>query len=133
MTQDLSRFQCIEMAIFNSASFSGGSTYNIMNGPSQYQIYTGTGFQYDIKVLKMYNQSTVGVIISFMQTVNGSNAVVNVPQDYIPAGGTFILDLQANHGDNSAYGSGTLNGAAGQVVWGNASAGTGNIYIIGYR
>lgn len=133
---DLSSFQCIEMAVFDSATFSGGTTYDIMNGPSQYEYFTGTGFQDDIKILEFYNGSNVGVVMSFTQivaTVMGTPTVVNVRNSYLPPGGTKIIDLQTNHQDFSSYGAGTLNGRQGQIIWGNASAGTGNIYITGYR
>jgi|SRR5580698_3007267 hypothetical protein len=132
MVQDLSSFQPIEMAVFSATGFSGGSAYNVLNGASSYQYYTGNGFQYDIKVLKMYNGTTVPIVLSYQQIVSGG-AVVNVRNDYIPVGGTFVLDLQTNHADNASNGAGTLNGRQGQLIWGNAAAGTGNLYIIGFR
>lgn len=133
---DLSSFQMIEMAVFNSASFSGGTTWDVMNGPSSYQYFTGSGFQNDIKIMQIYNGGTTGVTLSFGQatvTIMSVPTVVNVRHIYLPPSGTLIVDLQTNHSDNSAYGAGTLNGRAGQLVWGNATAGTGNIYISGYR
>jgi hypothetical protein len=45
---------------------------------------------------------------------------------------TLIIDCQANHADNSAYGSGTLNGAQRQILYGKGTAGTGSVYIMGY-
>lgn len=119
---NLDSFQCIEMAVFDSSGLSG--TYAIMNGPSQYEIYTGTGFEEDIKILKFYNDSDVGVTLSY-------DSVKRC--DFIPSKGTLIIDLQTNHSDNSAYGAGTLNGRKGQTIFGKGSAGTGNIYISGYR
>jgi hypothetical protein len=129
---DLSSLDFVEMAIFDSSTFSGGSAYNLMNGPSQYTYYTGSGFPDNIKTLQFYNGSTVPVTMSFKQIVN-SGSVVNVPNFYLPVGGTFVLDIQANHANNSAYGSGTLNGRVGQRIWGNATAGTGSIYISAFR
>lgn len=111
---DLSSMQAITMAVFDTASLSG--TYQSLNG---------TGFSDDVKVLKFYNGSNVGVTVSY------NNGIAD--QDFFPSAATQIIDLQANHADNSAYGSGTLNGRKGQIVFGKGSAGTGNFYIIGYR
>ncbi len=119
---DLSSFQCIEMAVYNTAGLTG--TFAGMNLAAEYLIYMGNGFQYDIKVLKMYNGSNVGVTLSFDGITR---------HDFLPIGGTFVLDLQANHADNSAYGSGTLNGRQGQIVYGSGAGGLGNIYISGFR
>ena len=113
MGTDLSSFQCIPRAVFNTASLTGS-----------YQALNGTGFGDDIKILKIYNAGTLGIDISYDGTTD---------HDYFPAGATQIIDLQANHADNSAYSSGTLNGRKGQVIYGKGKAGTGNLYIIGYR
>lgn len=129
---DLSSFQPIEMAVYNSANFTGAGNFHVMNGSASYTYFTGDGFQNDIKVLKMFNASTVPVVISYRQ-ITSSGSVVSEPNDYLPVGGTFILDLQTNHADNASSGAGTLNGRQGQLVWGSATAGTGNIYIIGFR
>ena len=68
---DLASFQCIEMAIYDSSNFSGGTTWDLLNGPSSYQYFTGSGFQNDIKILELYNGSNVLIILSFtMITVN---------------------------------------------------------------
>lgn len=114
MVQDASWFSCITMAVFNTATLTG--TYSSLNG---------TGFSADIKMLKIYNASNVGITISYD---NGAT-----DHDFIPPVSTFILDIQANHADNSAYGAGTLNGRTGQIIMGKGSAGTGNLYISGYR
>lgn len=110
---ELSSFQCITRAVFNTASMTGS-----------YQALNGTGFSDDIKILKIYNAGTQGIDISY-------NGVTD--HDYFPAGATLIIDLQANHSDNSSYSSGTLNGRKGQIIYGKGTAGTGNLYIIGYR
>ena len=102
------------MASFNSASLS-----------ASYQILNVGGFAQDVKILKIYNGSTNGVTISF----DGIN-----DHDYLPNGSNpFILELQSNHACNSSYGSGTLCGRQGQLVYGKGTAGTGLIYIAGYR
>ena len=121
-TQELSRFKWVEMAVFNSAGLTG--SYQPLNGPAQYAIFTGLGFEDSVKSIKIYNGSTVGVTISFDGVTRN---------DFWPAGATIILDVQANHADNSAYGSGTLNGAQGQVIYGLGTAGVGSIYISAYR
>ena len=110
---DLSSFQCITRADFNTSSLTGS-----------YQVLNGSGFSDDIKILKIYNGGSVGIDISY----NGIT-----PHDYWPAGATLIIDLQANHADNSAYGSGTLGGRKGQKIYGLGTAGTGTLYIAGYR
>lgn len=110
---DLSSFQCITRAVFNTASLPG--SYGTLNG---------TGFSDDIKILKIYNGSTVGIDVSYDGVTD---------HDYFPAGSTLILDLQTNHSDNASNGSGTLNGRKGQIIFGKGTAGVGNLYIIGYR
>lgn len=105
-------FQCITRAVFNTASLTGS-----------YASLNGAGFSDDIKILKIYNGGTNGIDISY----NGS-----VDHDYFPAGATQIIDLQTNHADESGA-AGTLNGKKGQIIYGKGTAGTGNLYIIGYR
>ncbi len=121
---DLDTFTCIEMAIFDASTLSG--TYQGMNLAAQQTGTSSVGFQYDIKILKIYNDGTTGVTISY-------NGIIN--NDYLPSKGTMIIDLQANHKDNSGYASGTLNGRQGQIVYGKGTASSAglNIYISGYR
>lgn len=122
---DLSSFQCIEMAIYDTST--PAASFTPLNDSNSYSIYTGDGFQEDIKILKVFNASNVGITISFDGITN---------HDYWPAGATIIIDLQTNHSDNSAYGSGTLNGRKGQIIYGTHDGGTGtdnNLYIAGYR
>lgn len=120
---ELNSFQCIEMAVFDATTLSG--TYQTMNGSAQQTDTSSVGFEYDIKILKMYNDGTTGVTISYDGTIKN---------DYLPSKGTLIIDLQANHKDNSGYSSGTLNGRKGQLVYGKGTASaSGNIYISGYR
>lgn len=121
-TQELSRFQWVEMAVFDSSTLT--NSYQAMNGASQYLIFTGSGFPDSIKSLKIYNGSNVGITVSFDGVVR---------HDYWPAGASIILDIQTNHANNSAYGSGTLNGAQGQIIYGKGTAGTGSVYISAYR
>lgn len=121
---DLSSFECIEMAVFDASTLT--ASYQIMNGASQQADTGAVGFEDDIKILKIYNDGSTGVTISF-------NAVKK--QDYLPSKGTMIIDLQANHANNSSYGSGTKNGRKGQLIYGKGTASSAglNIYISGYR
>lgn len=119
---DLSRLQMVEMAVFDSSTLT--VTYQGMNLAANYLIYTGNGLPLDVKMIQIYNGSTMGVTVSLDGVTRNA---------YWPAGATLILDCQTNHANNSAYGSGTLNGAKGQILYGQGTAGTGNIYIMGYR
>lgn len=116
---DLSSFQCIPRAVFNTATFVALGPYVALNG---------TGFGDDIKILKIYNGSTKGIDISYDSVVD---------HDYFPPGATIIIDLQTNHADNSSYSSGTLYGRKGQIIFGKLPEadvlGSGNLYISGYR
>lgn len=112
MSANNSYFSCIPLVVFNTATLTGS-----------FQSMNGTGFPDTIKMLKYYNGSNVGVTISY----DGVTA-----HDYFPAGSTFILDLQANHADNSTDASGILNGRIGQKIYGTGT-GVGNFYISGYR
>jgi hypothetical protein len=111
---DLSSFQCIPAVSFALGGLTG--TFAPLNG---------TGFSDDIKVLKIFNPSTTtGVDISY----DGVNK-----HDYWPPGATIIIDLQANHSDNSAYGAGTLYGRKGQIIYGRTSTTSAELQIAGYR
>lgn len=110
---ELSSFQYIPAASFDLSTLTGS-----------FQSLNGTGFSDDIKILKIYNGSTVGVDISF----DGVNK-----HDFWPSGATLIIDLQANHADNSAYGSGTLYGRKGQIIYGRTSSTSTQLQITGIR
>jgi len=110
---ELSSFQCITRAVFNTASLTGS-----------YAALNSTGFTDDIKILKIYNAGTLGIDISYDGVTD---------HDFFPAGATIIIDFQTNHADNSSYSSGTLYGRKGQIIYGKGTAGAGNLYIIGFR
>jgi len=76
------------------------------------------------KYFEKLGGSAVGVDISYDGVTK---------HDFWPAGGTLIIDLQANHSDNSAYGSGTLNGRKGQIIYGRTSSTSTQLQIAGYR
>ena len=116
-------FTCIEMAVFDMTTLTG--SFQPLNTATQQPVVSSEGFQDAIKALKIYNDGDTGITLSY-------NGVV--PHDYLPAKGTMIIDLQANHASNSAYGSGTLNGRKGQYIYGFGTASTsGNLYISGYK
>jgi len=121
---ELDTFQCIELAIFDATTLT--ASYQGMNLAANQAGTSSVGFQNDIKILKIYNDGSTGVTISYDGVIN---------HDYLPSKGTMIIDLQANHRDNSSYSSGTLNGRKGQIVYGKGTASSAglNIYISGYR
>src|ERR1700685_4290640 len=114
MGQDLYSFQCITAASFDLSTLTG--TFQPLNG---------TGFSDDIKMLKVFNgNTTTGVDISY----DGVNK-----HDYWPPQATIIFDFQTNHADNASNGAGTLNGRAGQIIYGRTSSTTTQLQIAGYR
>ncbi len=129
--EDLDSFQCIEMAVFDATTLS--SSYQLLNGAAQQVDSGAVGFEDDIKILKMYNDGSTGVTISYGRR-NGGNTDY-MKQDYLPSKGTMIIDLQTNHKDFGTHGTGTLNGRKGQLIYGKGTASSAglSIYIIGYR
>ncbi len=113
MTNELDSFQCIPLAQFDLSTLTGS-----------FQALNGSGFAEDIKILEIYNGSNVGVDISF----DGVTA-----HAFWPAGATLIIDFQANHSDNSAYGSGRLNGRKGQIIWGRTASHPTYLQMTGFR
>jgi hypothetical protein len=90
-------FQTIPASQFNPASLS-----------ASFQPVFANGFPDNIKIMEVYNGGNIAVDVSY----DGVNL-----HAVWPAGATLIVDLQANHSGNPPYGSGTLNGRAGQNVW----------------
>jgi len=121
---ELSSFECVEMAVFDATTLT--SSYQVMNGAAQ-QADTGSiGFEDDVKILKIYNDGSTGVTISY----DGVKKA-----DYLPSKGTMIIDLQTNHANIGVGGQGTKIGRKGQLVWGKGTASSAglNVYISGYR
>lgn len=110
----LDSFQAILSEDFDLSTLTG--SFQALNGPG--------GFSDNLKMLKVYNGSGVGVDISY----DGVNK-----HDFWPSGATIIFDFQANHSDNPPYGSGTLNGRLGQIVWGRTAAHPTFLNMSGYR
>lgn len=113
-TDELSRVQCVLKSQFNPASLTG--TYQPMNS---------AGFSDTVKILKIYNPSTT---ISIDVSLDGVH-----DHDFIPPLGTLIVDFQTNHYDSSSFGTGTLNVAQGQILWGKTAEAPSFIQIVGYR
>ncbi len=111
---DLSSVQCTTKSVFNPASLTGS-----------YQAMNGTGFSDDVKIMKLYNASTT---ISIDISLDGVT-----DHDFIPPLGTLIVDFQAGHADNSAYGAGTLCVRKGQILYGKTAESPTFLQIIGYR
>ena len=114
MSEELARVQCVLKASFNPATLTG--TYQAMNG---------TGFSDNVKIWKLYNGSTT---VSIDISLDGVN-----DHDFIPPGGTLIVDFQTNHYDGGTFGTGTLNLSQGQIIWGKTASNPLNLQIVGYR
>ena len=110
---ELDSFQAITAASFDLTGLTGS-----------FQPLNGTGFSDNIKMLKVFNGSAVGVDISYDGVTK---------HDFWPAGATIIFDFQTNHQDGPPYGSGTLYGRAGQIIWGRTSSTSTQLQIAGYR
>lgn len=125
-------FDCIEMAIFDATTLDP-NIYALLNGAAQQPGLSNIGFESDIKILKIYNDGSTGVTLSYGRRNSDDSDYLD--QDYLPSKGTMIIDLQTNHADNSAYGAGTKYGRKGQLVYGKGTASSAglNIYISGYR
>lgn len=114
MAEETSRVQCVTKSQFNPASLTGS-----------YQPLNGSGFSDTVKILKIYNPSTT---VSMDISLDGVT-----DHDFIPPLGTLIVDFQTNHYDGPIYGTGTLNVAQGQILWGKTAAQPNYLQIVGYR
>jgi hypothetical protein len=45
----------------------------------------------------------------------------------------LIVDFQANHADSASFGTGTLNVAAGQIIFGKTADESAFLQSVGYR
>ncbi len=122
-TDELSRVQCVLKAQFNPASLSG--SYQVINGAGSQSNVSAVGFSDTAKILKIWNPSTT---VSIDISLDGVN-----DHDFIPPLGTLIIDFQTNHYDGGSYGTGTLNVAQGQLIWGKTAEQPTFVQIIGYR
>lgn len=106
-------FQSITALQFNPVSLTGS-----------FQPVSAAGFSDNIKIMTVYNGSNVAIDYSF----DGVNLA-----GVWPAGATLVIDLQTNHDDNPPYGSGTLNGRLGQIIWVRTSVNPTYLTIGGFR
>ena len=111
---DLSSVQCVTKAEFDPSTLTGS-----------FQAMNGSGFSDDVKIMKIYNPSTTASIEVSLDSVT--------PHDFIPPLATLIVDFQAGHADNSAYGAGTLCVRKGQILFGRTAPNPTFLQIIGYR
>lgn len=123
MSDELSRVQCVLKAQFNPASLTG--SYQVINGAGTQSDAGQVGFSDTVKIMKIWNPSTT---ISIDISLDGVN-----DHDFIPPLGTLIVDFQTNHYDGPIYGTGTLNVARDQLIWGKTAAQPTFVQIIGYR
>jgi hypothetical protein len=123
MAEETSRVQCVLKAQFNPASLTG--SYQPLNGAGTQSDALVVGFSDTAKILKIYNPSTT---VSIDISLDGVD-----DHDFIPPLGTLIVDFQTNHYDGPIYGSGTLNVAKGQIIWGKTAAQPTYLQIVGYR
>ena len=106
-------FQAITASQFNPATLTG-----------TFQPVFTSGFPDNIKIMEVYNGGAVSIDVSY----DGTNL-----HEVWPAGATLVIDLQTNHRNVASYGSGTLNGRAGQNVWVRTSVNPTWLTIGGYR
>ena len=77
------------------------------------------------KIMKIFNPSaTVSIDISLDGVID---------HDFIPPGGTLIVDFQTNHYEEGTNSAGTLNVAQGQILYGKTAANPAYLQIVGYR
>jgi len=92
-------------------------TFNCAGLTGSYQVVNAGGFASDLAIYKMYNGSLNDVDISY----DGVN-----DHDVLPAGGTFVLDVQANkEGDRAAW-------PVGRELFVKGAASAGTLYETGY-
>lgn len=123
MTEETSRVQCVLKAQFDVSTLS--VTYQPLNGAGTQSDASQVGFSDTAKVMKIYNPSTT---VSIDISLDGVN-----DHDFIPPLGTLIVDFQTNHYDGPIYGTGTLNVAKGQILFGKTAAHPTYLQIVGYR
>lgn len=122
-SDELSRVQCVLKAQFDPSTLTG--TYQAINGAGTQSNASTVGFSDTAKILKIYNPSTT---VSIDISLDGVN-----DHDFIPPLGTLIVDFQTNHYDGPIYGTGTLNVAQGQILYGKTAAHSTFLQLVGYR
>jgi len=88
-----------------------------------YQAVNGSGFIDPLNIIKIYNSSTSLVLLS----TDGAT-----DEDFVPPGGTFIIDVEANADDNG-QGVGHWSVPKGTVIYAKTSSNTDRLIIAGYH
>lgn len=105
------------MAARNSLQPTTLHSFDTSTLTGSYQVVQAGGFEVDLAIYKMYNGGSTDVDISY----NGID-----DHDVCPAGGTFILDVQANkEGARASW-------PAGRETWVKGTASSGTLYETGY-
>lgn len=92
-------------------------TFDTSTLTGSYQLLSSGGFSSDLAIYKMYNSGSTDIDISY----NGVD-----DHDICPAGGTFVLDIQANkEGDKAAW-------PVGRETFIKGTASVGTLYETGY-
>ncbi len=102
----------IQLSTFDSASLTRA-----------YQPINGTGLSNDVKILRIINDSDQTITISY-DSLNDS--------DVILAESSETFEFQAN-AQEVPEGAGIKYARKGQIIYAKGAAGTGNIYVGGYR
>lgn len=106
--------QCTAKAEFNPASLTGS-----------FQAMNGTGFDDQVRIMKIWNPSTTA---SIEVSLDGITA-----HDFIPPLATLIVDFQTNHQNAASSGMGTLIVRKGQILYGRTAPNPSYVQIIGYK
>ncbi len=112
MLQPTSRVQCVPKSQFDPASLTG--TYQPLNG---------AGFDSPVKIMTLYNGSTTVAIDISLDGVTD--------HIFLPPLGTLIVDFQTNRA-GAPVNNGTLNVAAGQILYGKTAEQPTFLQIMGY-
>lgn len=105
------------MAAKNSIQPVERHEFNCLLLTGSYQVVSSGGFSKDLAVYKLYNGSSSDIDVSYDGVTD---------HDIIPAGGTFVLDVQANsEGARAAW-------PAGREMFVKGTASGGSLYETGY-
>ena len=112
------------MADENRLTFETLSNFDGSTLTGAFQAINGAGTVEPCVSFKMYNSGTSLVILSY----NGVDE-----HDFVPPGGTFIFDAEANADGwgNGAGGHKSLH--AGTIVYAKTSSNTDRLLFVGYR
>jgi len=109
----MSALDAIEMQVFDTASLT-----------ASYQAIDADGFEHEVRMLKYYNASDTVITVSY----DGATDQDILPNSVEP----LVLNLQTNHDAYGPNAAGTYRAQKGQKIYVKGSAGTGNLYVVGY-